>query len=121
MIGIKTLLAIASCGCVATGCDSNPTPHPQADATVSYDAMAETGAPNEGEYTDIDNAPDCATAGGFWDDAKGCRGGVDATDTVDAAEVEATPDVGEVADGEVDEVGEIGEVGEGDVGPDIAE
>ena len=115
MIGIKQL-TIAMCGCVLAACDSNPTPHPQSDATVTQDVMMETGAPNEG-YEDIDNAPDCATAGGFWDGG-GCRDGDDALDTVDAAEIQPTPDVGEVGDG--DDLGDVDAV-EGDAGPDSAE
>ncbi len=118
MIGIKQL-TIAMCGCVLAACDSNPTPHPQSDATISQETTMDSAAPNEGEYTDIDNAPDCATAGGFWD-GDGCRNGVDATDTIDAAEVEVAP-VGDVSDVEAgDDLGEVGDDAEvqGDVGPD---
>ena len=76
-------------------CDSNPTPHPGADAT--YDTGVDTAQPseNKGPDDDGDGVPDCDEAGGFWD-GDSCRD--DVAGAVDAGETagEGQPDGGDV-------------------------
>ena len=113
------------------GCDSNPTPHPQADAT--YDTRADTVQPSaEGPDDNNDGVPDCAAAGGYWD-GDSCSDGLMTPDAASDTSAPA-PDVGDAGDGELGpeddadpgvDAGDGAEAGDGesasDSGPDATD
>jgi len=117
---VMKLLWLCMLGFGPIGCDSNPTPHPQADA--SYDTRADMMQPNgEGPDDNADGVPDCEAAGGAWDGVS-CRNDVAAGDALDDT-LPATPDVGdgsELGDGaEVDQDAGDSSVEGSDGAPDL--
>lgn len=114
MKALSWLGVLALAAYVGTGCDSNPTPHPQADAT--YDTRSDAMVPvGEGPDDDNDGVPDCTAAGGYWD-GDACRNDLTSEDALGDTAAPA-PDGG---DG--DDLGDAGEVGpEDDGGVDVAD
>lgn len=71
-------------------CDSNPTPHPGADAGIEDQDTAPTTTPGDPDE-DGDRVAECTQAGGYWD-GETCQDGLTgAADTAEADDVAAEP------------------------------
>lgn len=124
---MKSLAWMAMLGLGLTlgaGCDSNPTPHPEGDATTRVDTMQPVG---EGPDDDGDGVPDCAETGGYWT-GESCRNDLGTPDassdtiapTADAGDA-VDGDVGDVSDGDEGDLGDAVDGSESDSGPDAAD
>jgi|GEM_PF-6794681 len=113
---MKSLAWIAMIGLGLGGCDSNPTPHPQGDATARADTMEPAG---EGPDDDDNGVPDCAEAGGFWT-GDTCRNDIA---TPDASVGDTLSEVADTTDGDDASEGDGGDADPdvSDSGPDVAE
>ncbi|MFO0750176.1 MAG: hypothetical protein U1F43_31585 [Myxococcota bacterium] len=91
-------------------CDSNPTPHPERDATNTafYDSANPAG---EGPDDDNDGVPDCVELNGTWDGSH-CQTPPDGLDTTaggtDGDAFEGDGDAGDGGD-EVDAIDDDGD------------
>lgn len=95
---MKALTAAALASAVGA-CMTNPTPHPQRDATENA-TSADAATPSaEGPDEDGDGVPDCVELNGTWDGSACLTGGgqFDGADS-DAAETPASDTIGDGVD-----------------------